>query len=618
MKNILLVILAAMVLGAVLPGCHHEPRYDSRLTAADSLMQKHPDSALAILKALSPNSSSPARGEVARSDGGGGVEFSNADKAYHALLLTQARYKCYVTATSDSNINLALAYFRTHPADREKLTRAYIYKGAVMEELGHPDSAMLYYKTAEANAASDDYYNLGYSNLRIAQLYQSNFANDSAVVTRMKTAARYFMAVNDTNYLITAIGTQGAYPKILGEDSARIYLKKAILLSKEINSPKGLQYQSKLVGRYFYSGDYMKAKELAMDIVRNGGDQSNEQQFYYYAARSYVQLHILDSARRVMSMIPSPKNVIDSMNLYQLMAEISKAAHHYDDFARYSEKAKRIDTRILENSRNSQLVETELKWDAIEKEKNARSEADSHWGAIICLILVTIALLAVIAVRVYNHRIRDYRKRLDGISQELEKMLAETDEYKLKLEAIHENYRLQIIEKNDQLAEESQKRLELEQSSLNSQVSSIVRYRHAALNELYQSVRIKSVTSDGKKRVVPLFGVIKELLENRRILNSPLPKSFWDNLKLSVDGEFRGIASFVEQQYPKLTERDLQLFMLLCANVPNHIIKICMNYTHDVTVSKYKKRLIKERIGLDIKFEEFIDLYLQGKLTNFG
>ena len=32
--------------------------------------------------------------------------------------------------------------------------------GSVMEELGHPDSAMHYYKTAEATAAPDYYYNL--------------------------------------------------------------------------------------------------------------------------------------------------------------------------------------------------------------------------------------------------------------------------------------------------------------------------------------------------------------------------------------------------------------------------------------------------------------------------
>ena len=42
-----------------------------------------------------------------------------------------------------------------------------------------------------------------------------------------------------------------------------------------------------------------------------------------------------------------------------------------------------------------------------------------------------------------------------------------------------------------------------------------------------------------------------------------------------------------------------------------------MNYTHDVTVSKSKKKLISDKIGLDVKFDEFIRLYLQGKLTDF-
>ena len=46
-----------------------------------------------------------------------------------------------------------------------------------MDELGHPDSAMIYYKTAEANAAPDDYSNLGFINLRIANLYQNIYGD---------------------------------------------------------------------------------------------------------------------------------------------------------------------------------------------------------------------------------------------------------------------------------------------------------------------------------------------------------------------------------------------------------------------------------------------------------
>ena len=85
-------------------------------------------------------------------------------------------------------------------------------------------------------------------------------------------------------------------------------------------------------------------------------------------------------------------------------------------------------------------------------------------------------------------------------------------------------------------------------------------------------------------------------------------------MKLSVDGEYKGIATFVEQRYPDLTSDDLKLFYLSCAGISPQIIKLCMNYTSAVTVSNYKRRLVKEKLGLDIKFEEFIEKYMNGDL----
>ena len=120
-------ILLMAVLVTAVTGCGGAHRYDGRLTAADSLMHDNPDSTLAIIQAVCPDSLT-----------------TEGDRAYRDLLLTQARYKCYIVATSDSDINRALAYYRQHKGEREKLTRAYIYKGAVMDELGHPDSAMFY------------------------------------------------------------------------------------------------------------------------------------------------------------------------------------------------------------------------------------------------------------------------------------------------------------------------------------------------------------------------------------------------------------------------------------------------------------------------------------------
>lgn len=83
---------------------------------------------------------------------------------------------------------------------------------------------------------------------------------------------------------------------------------------------------------------------------------------------------------------------------------------------------------------------------------------------------------------------------------------------------------------------------------------------------------------------------------------------------MSVDGEFKGIATFVEQNYPNLTKKEFHLFLLMCAGVPNPIIKICMNYVNDVTASKNKKKLMKGKFGLDMSIDEFIQLYLQGQI----
>ena len=85
MKKLLMVISLLVVLVAAVTGCGGAHRYDARLVAADSLMQPAPDSALALLEAL-PIDSLP----------------DESNRAYRDLLLTQARYRCYVTATSDS------------------------------------------------------------------------------------------------------------------------------------------------------------------------------------------------------------------------------------------------------------------------------------------------------------------------------------------------------------------------------------------------------------------------------------------------------------------------------------------------------------------------------------
>ncbi len=563
MKRLPVVILLMVTaLVAVVTGCRDEVRYDARLTAADSLLTTAPDSALALVETLTRDSLT-----------------TDGDRAYRDLLLTQARYKCYITATSDSDINRALAYYRAHSGEQEKLTRAYIYKGAVMEELGLPDSAMLYYKHAEATAASDDYFNLGYVNLKIAELYMDQLSQDSIAIQRLKESITYFGLINDTTYLISSLGSLGSFYGTIAPDSAIIYLDQAITLSKQYNPSLQYSHKSTLAGIYFYQNDFASAKELAIDILKNGVDYCNQTQFYYYAALSYIKMGYVDSAKSVLRIIPSPLDAVDSMNYYNTFAEIANAENNYEVYKEYNEQSHNLTERILSESQKGEIALAEGKFDKLQSEKHFKEKSSIAFKR--TLILIVFFLIIIASLIFWGRQLllkRANETRL--IKSSLEDAL-----FKLK-----------------------------EQANRNKTVSSLVSHRINALNELYQDIRVKINDESRVKRIIPLSSVLKSLNERQAIIKIRLNQKFWDEMILSVNGEYNGVYSFVEKHYPNLTDKELKIFCLLCANLSPQIIRLCMNFTSAKTVTNYRSIIVKKKMGLDMSFEDFLKKYVNDEL----
>ena len=569
MKRLPVVILVMLVvLVAVVTGCGGMHRYDARLAVADSLMHDVPDSALALVQAVDPASLT-----------------REGDRAYRDLLLTQARYRCYITATSDSDINRALAYYLQHDGEREKLTRAYIYKGAVMEELGHPDSAMLYYKHAEATAAPTDYFNLGYSKMRIAQLYLYQLSQDSAAIIRLKDAINNFIILNDTNYLIQCYGKLGAICGVRYPDSTEYYLSTAIQLAQDFNPQKQYTFKSKLAGfKLFYDKDYKNANILAMDVLRNGKDYSDERQFYYYASLSYIKMGLLDSARYIFNLTPAPVDKVDSMNHYDILSALEAAKPQPTSSEANAVKSANYTIDILSHSREKELLASEIEFEKQKVEK-FNSRLIKHNNSFIFLLLFVSILLTILFLVVYSLR------------KKLNRQYCEFETCRKELE----------IALSD---------LEQQRKSYTEDVAKYVGYRISALNEIHQAIRVKKKGSkDGTRSVVPLSSLIKELSENNSLLTVNLSDSFWTKLKMSVDAEFNGIVSFVENRYLNMSETDIKLFSLLCAKISPQIIKVCMNYTNSKTSSTYRNRMIKKKIGLDMTFDEFIEQYMNGDIS---
>ena len=103
----LLLILVALM------SCNDPKPITDALHRAEALMNESPDSAWTLLNTISPD-------EMGQ----------NRNRAFYALLYTQAQDKTYRDETNDSLISIAVDYYRNTDDVRRKFL-SYYYKGRV-------------------------------------------------------------------------------------------------------------------------------------------------------------------------------------------------------------------------------------------------------------------------------------------------------------------------------------------------------------------------------------------------------------------------------------------------------------------------------------------------------
>lgn len=141
------------ILTVLLVACNGKTDYNTQLARADSLMASQPDSALHMLENMPADSLR-----------------TEADRAYHALLLTQARDKNYIVQTDDSLIQVAVRYYDAHEIAPLQ-ARAYYYWGSFYRDKNNYSQALDKYDIAlshindrleNAELKASLYSNLGY------------------------------------------------------------------------------------------------------------------------------------------------------------------------------------------------------------------------------------------------------------------------------------------------------------------------------------------------------------------------------------------------------------------------------------------------------------------------
>lgn len=530
------------------------PSYDSRLSRADSLLRcNDPDSALGLLTAID------------------GAKLSSAgDRAYHALLLTQAQYRCYADITSDSIINVALDYYKGHDGEREKLTRVYIYKGAVMEVLGDAEQAMSLYKQALSVAEPEDQFNLGYANLRIGYIYRDNLVKDSSDIMSLKQALHHFEQVPDSFYMATCLSSIGSsYSAIEKRDSAMAYLECADRLIKllKLNELEVINLRYLADEKMFSHDlkDIVAAKEIAVKLADKESDERDH--LVLIAAYTLAKLNKADSARYYLAQVEKDK-LSDGLRVlyYDCFAELARKQGDIGDFVDNYKLADNIADSLVNNETQRQLRDVEAKYDN-EALKYEALRYKSNWllslmGALLAVSALAIGLLVL-------SRKAAQRKRLIASSEDTIEQL-QSDAARLA----------------SQLAENQ---------TMNEELKATIAHQIDTFTQLVE-MHYTQFTRFPKK-----FG---ELFKKAYSVEQP-DVSFWTGIRAYADSTCQGIITQTLASHPSLAETDVNFLGLCCCDLPTTVIMACMGYNDAHSVYN-KKRRVAEALGLKGKLDDYI------------
>ena len=539
-------------------GCGKMPHYDSRLVHADGLMQADPpDSALSLLTSITPGSLD-----------------NDGDRAYHALLLTQARYKCYAPITSADEINLALDYYKHHSNEREKLTRCYIYKGAVMQELGKPDTAMLFYKEAEVQANDNkDYFNKGYALLRMGKLYHKYHAYDGRDIEKMEEALDCFQRVNNAHYQIVCLKDLGSMYRIRNRDKAELRLNEAITLAqKEKETTNMILSINSLAYMYFMRADSdnvsIKKAHQQVQRIKSMGIEDLNFRVYTTFACVYASMGMPDSAKYYLEKARQDTSeyiqVENTNNYLEARSIIAKAEGDSLNYLKLSYICDRNSFAEMQDPNIVKIMYAELSFD---EEYAKRQEHKRRTNSYIIAGAVSAVILSLLLLALWFYR---RAHRYDRLVVELK------DQSQSQMN--------DLTGLQDNLSE-----LKINDERLKGFIASHMNLMREMIEACYHEPNNR--IAENMKRIV-------KFQDSNR--------DNWVKLYDYIDVEHNNIMTRTQQQYPQLNDRDLLLLALTCMGYSYIQTAIIMGYSNATSVSVLKQRLAK-KMGLDYSLNEYIE-----------
>ena len=383
-------------------GCQDRKGTAPILKEAEALMYTRPDSALQMLEAISQSE-----------------QLTGKEQADYALLLTQARSRNRITATSDSLIRIATDYYQDSN-DKARKAKAFLYLGDVYMDMQNHIEAMKALKQAEeqVNDAESSVQSLIYSNLAYLNRESGNYElawkyYQKALNVNISNGYTERIVTNLTNVLNLPL------PKV--QDSITIYINQL----EEILLSVRPELQSKAynnIGVYFYKCNQTRqAAKYFQKAIHTS--VSVPYRAYLNLARIYDEEGNTARADSLYQAALQSPVWATRARIYEALYNRSLHAHRYQEATEYMKRYQLAVDSFYTQRQSQEIQELQTKYDF---EVLAREKAETENR----LLRITIggSLLLFLSILAVYYFKKKYTRQL----QELENLIRQINELENK------------------------------------------------------------------------------------------------------------------------------------------------------------------------------------------
>ena len=558
-------ILPFLLLCATLFSCRDGGRAEDILRTADSLMEEHPDSALAILKRDSL--------EICRS----GKDF----RLWYALSRTEADDKCYILHVSDSAIRIAAGCYDSYGSALQRVRADYLL-GRVYCDMHLYGHALTSFNKAIAVDAEND---------SVINRYKARAATWAGYVYEVeglhKDALRYNKlaygyakkagAQVTEIYSLRDIGR--SYRDLKRNDIAIPYYQQAAKKAKTIDDANLYNMvMEELAGIYIEEGRLDEAY-AALNTKFLATTDKDIASHYYIWAMYFEKIGQLDSAvaydKRGMkySEISIKRDV--SLDLARLLTKQGKRDEAMEYYEKYSVYSDSVEASELKET-SDMLSQVEKSID-VERKNAALASSQLRLAAVMSILVVVVVIASVALLGMYLKRKRKQREQLERVRR----------------------YRLERSMKEKQRAQQNKERIALLENELTASNQTLSELRQELIRNEAEMLKYKDALTAFEQKHGELLVADLADTDVYKLYHDPVAKPTSADYHMLVEALNKAYGDFtlrLKEFYPDIRSNEMWICCMVKAGLTSKEICNISSYSYS-SIGMAKVRLYGKMLG---------------------